>query len=68
MIHTNRWRPDTCECVIEYQWDDSLPEKERTHKVVKIANACEKHKKIKGKQKQYEAITEDNIAKNKINA
>lgn len=21
-IHTTRWRPDTCECVIEYQWND----------------------------------------------
>lgn len=26
MIHTNRWKPDTCGCEILFQWDDADPD------------------------------------------
>jgi hypothetical protein len=31
MIQTTTWRPDTCKCVITYQWDDTISENARTH-------------------------------------
>lgn len=30
-IQTTRWSPDTCNCVILYQWDDALPDDQRVH-------------------------------------
>jgi len=31
MLQTTTWSPNTCGCVIIYQWDDSIPEASRTH-------------------------------------
>jgi hypothetical protein len=31
MIQTTTWRPDTCGCIISYQWDDAVPQATRTH-------------------------------------
>lgn len=32
MAHkTTRWQPDTCDCIIEYDWDDETTEDEREH-------------------------------------
>lgn len=31
MIKITTWKPDTCECEIHYQWDDSVPEDQRVH-------------------------------------
>lgn len=31
MKKITRWRPDTCGCIIEYEWDDSEAEDSRTH-------------------------------------
>ena len=30
-IRTTTWRPDTCGCVIEYDWDDAVPAAARVH-------------------------------------
>lgn len=46
MKHINRWYPDTCGCVIEYEWDDSEPEDKRTHRVVRFVKVCDAHKKF----------------------
>jgi len=43
-IQTTRWSPDTCDCVIVYEWDRDLDPSMRTHQVKQIDHACETHK------------------------
>jgi hypothetical protein len=31
MLQTTTWHPDTCGCVISYQWDDAVPAEQRKH-------------------------------------
>ncbi len=31
MKHITTWRPDTCECELHYEWDDTQPEDQRVH-------------------------------------
>jgi hypothetical protein len=33
-IKRTRWTPDTCGCVLEYEWDDALPVDARVHRAV----------------------------------
>lgn len=42
-ININRWSPDTCSCVVEYSWDDSVPAEQRVHKLHRIVTACPEH-------------------------
>lgn len=37
-----RWKPDTCGCVIEYAWDDSLADEDISLTCVAF-EACEEH-------------------------
>lgn len=41
-IQTTRWRPDTCACVIDFQWDDTTPDIGRVHTASYI-EACDPH-------------------------
>jgi hypothetical protein len=68
MIHKNIWRPDTCGCEIEYEWDDSIPEKERTH-THKSTKLCPVHAHLTGNNNKdgYDAVFEENTRKNKAN-
>lgn len=64
MIKTTVWKPDTHDCVIEYEWDDSLPEDQRTHTVKVIHNCPEE---ITGTNKQkFDKIVEENRFKNAL--
>lgn len=36
MIKRTTWYPDTCDCIIEYEWDDSISENLRVHTVVNV--------------------------------
>ncbi len=63
MKHTTRWRPDTCDCVIEYEWDDTQPAEEREH-VHKKTIPCEIHKGTE--LEVYETVKEENTRKNKL--
>ena len=42
-IKTTQWRPDTCDCIIEYSWDDTQSEDTRTHNLSKIVKSCSIH-------------------------
>lgn len=37
-LRTTRWKPDTCGCVIVYEWDDALDENARTHVFVPVGD------------------------------
>ena len=41
-IKTTRHSPDTCGCVIEYTWDNTVPESERIHTLLSIIK-CSVH-------------------------
>lgn len=43
MIHTQRWEPDTCGCVIIETWDDALPPDERVHIYQSSERICQMH-------------------------
>lgn len=43
MIQITRWSPDTCKCILEYQWDDQIPEEEREHTVYNVVSTCPEH-------------------------
>jgi hypothetical protein len=64
MIHTTRWQPDTCGCVVEYEWDDSVDEKTRVHSLTKITR-CPYHETLT-KNGAYSAVIDENTTKNKV--
>jgi hypothetical protein len=35
-LQVTTWSPNTCGCVISYQWDDTVPQASRTHKFVSV--------------------------------
>ena len=42
-LKTTRWRPDTCECVIDFTWDSDQPEASRTHTFSGFERQCALH-------------------------
>ncbi len=65
MIRRTTWRPDTCGCVIEFEWDDSQPEDSRQTTPVRGISVCSLHQDL-NTQEQYNALIEDNSRKNKV--
>ncbi len=41
-IRTTRWSPDTCGCVVEYSWDDTVAADQRAHTTTRVA-PCAAH-------------------------
>lgn len=41
--HITSWRPDTCNCEIQYEWDDTQPQNEREHKIISHSRKCDAH-------------------------
>lgn len=62
MKHITRWSPDTCGCVIEYEWDDT--EEPRVHRVKNIIRQCPLHKTLEIPEDVFDAIVNDNRTKN----
>lgn len=64
MKRTTIWKPDTCKCVIEYEWDDTLPENERIHEIKTIKEKCEAHQ-LDSDEEVFTTVEEENRRKNK---
>lgn len=64
-IQTTTWSPDTCECVIEYQWDDTISQEERVHTPSNIVKTCPVHSALPDKEKKYTEVLKENQTKNK---
>lgn len=43
-----RWRPDTCGCVLDYSWDDTLSDEDIVLTCVE-ATLCEEHADLSGR-------------------
>lgn len=63
MKRVTRWSPDTCGCVLEYEWDDSQDENTRTHSFKRIIKACPEHAALAGKP-HYDQVLLENTRKN----
>lgn len=65
MIKTTRWKPDTCGCVIHYQWDSEATPETRTFSVVEQI-PCPAHAGLPDMQAQYDAVCGENGRKNQF--
>jgi hypothetical protein len=61
-IQTTRWSPDTCPCVIEYSWDDTLSEANRIHTLSTISK-CPTHQALSDNT-AYSTVLDENPRKN----
>ena len=64
MKKTTTWSPDTCNCIINYEWDDTIPENVRSHRVTGIVKKCSFHQNTVDLQAHFDAILEENSRKN----
>src|SRR3972149_6923169 len=64
MIRSTTWRPDTCECVLEYSWDDATSEASRAHSLARIVSSCPAHSLLAGAN-LYNAVVSENQQKNR---
>lgn len=65
MKKITRWSPDTCGCVVEYNWDDAVSEAERVHTLSKVEKKCINHQHLSD-QDVYSALFDENPRKNKV--
>lgn len=64
MIKTNEWRPDTCKCRFTFQWDTTLPAKDRIHFNKKSHKTCPDHLGIIDEVALYDVVLSENTRKN----
>lgn len=60
---TNRWKPDTCGCILEYEFDADLPDGQRVMSAKDVVRACDAHPK-EDKDAHYGKILVENRGKN----
>ena len=61
-----RWSPDTCGCVIDFEWDRDLLATSRVHTGKNIVKDCPDHSGLKTPTAFYDAILDENQRKNKV--
>ncbi len=66
-IHTTRWRPDTCLCIVEYTWDDTLSPDQVTHTLDRVVRRCPDHQNLANDITVWNTIREENPRKNITN-
>ncbi len=64
-MKSTKYSPDTCECIVEYTWDDQVEEASRTHDFSKIQKACPDHAGLTGAT-LYDTLLKENSTKNKL--
>lgn len=65
-LKTTRVSLDTCNCIINYEWDADVPDSERVHRYISHDRICDAHKQVKGNdENRYKVALGDNIRKNK---
>lgn len=63
-IRTTRWSPDTCACVMEYDWDDTQSEDTRVHSFARIVSRCPVHTEIPADEDSFNVVVGENKRKN----
>ncbi|OGM58421.1 hypothetical protein A3A75_00595 [Candidatus Woesebacteria bacterium RIFCSPLOWO2_01_FULL_39_10] len=64
-VRITKWAPDTCECIVEYSWDDSVSEKQRVHTFVRIVRKGPEHAHLSDKA-AYEAMLDENLSRGRL--
>lgn len=64
VIRTTRWRPDTCDCIVEYTWDDAIPPENVTHTLDVVNRRCIDHQHLATDTDVYNVLKEENPRKN----
>lgn len=62
--HITRWSPDTCECVIDFKWDDTAVP--RVHTLSNIVKRCQSHSVLVNDIDVYNSVKEENPRKNRV--
>lgn len=65
-IHINSWKPDTCGCIIHYQWDDSVPQQDIVTELFAIERVCEAHLALASVKSQPELLSKAKDDKHNI--
>lgn len=60
----NQWRPDTCGCVLEYEFDADAPEDTRVHTPTACLNACAAHPDASDIAAHHASVLAENVKKN----
>jgi hypothetical protein len=63
-IRVNRWAPDSCTCIIEYSWDDSVPQNSIVLTPTTTINRCPAHTTFVTPATHYSVLMEENPRKN----
>ena len=66
MIRKTTWSPDTCECVLEFEWDDAVDPEMRTHSVSQVKKTCADHEGIASEGVQFTSVMAENKTKNQV--
>lgn len=64
MIRITKWKPDTCGCVINLEWDDEVSSENRTHSLNSIEK-CEFHQALSDAD-AHAAVLDENVTKNQV--
>ena len=63
VINTTRYSPDTCDCVIEYDWDSTTNETNRVHTLKRFVNKCSAHIMLATDTDSWNCVFEENPRK-----
>jgi len=63
MKRVTRWSPDTCGCILEYEWDDAEEETARVLSYKRTIKICPEHSALAGKP-LYDQVVSENTRKN----
>lgn len=64
-VRTTRWSPDTCGCILEYEWDDAAPQDQRVHSYKNTVKSCPEHGALAGAP-LYTTVVAENTVKNRV--
>jgi hypothetical protein len=59
------WSPDTCNCVLQYSWDDTLDLNTQNFPVTEVFNKCSNHSSLATDDDIYSSIKDENTRKNR---
>ena len=65
MKQVTRWSPDTCSCVLEYEWDDEDDLDTRVHTFKRAVELCPAHE-AEPHQNAYNDVVSENSRKNYV--
>jgi hypothetical protein len=63
VIKATRWGPDTCDCIVEYEWDTDVAEANRVHTFKSVINTGPEHAALVGST-LYDEVVSENRRKN----